>query len=604
MAVWQPNRPTSEDQISVLDDIIQGNFEIYGDATSAEHRALGTATLSGRHSLSAHGACYYGTTTQIGALTAPPSGAIAYDQSFGALKRFWFGGWNPTTLSGVASGAEPAFGGYSRARWYSASAQSASTVIGDSQTRVLCFGAKTYDSLGEFNSVTSQFVPSADGYYMTVCAVMVNGSGAQGTSSAASATNDYVTDFDPQLIYSTVLPTADGATNEWLPASVAHWSLIDEEVVDTSDSVSASLGGGTNKVELYRHMPLDLGSEFLSGNVAVSGYMKSSLNNDREVYVRINVGGTWYTSPSLDVDSTGGARYYSYTWDQNPATSTAWTRNAISGTGANSLSGIGLSAGNMAANTVNVYNLKLVGKYLLNGDFRYVDEYPTAVDTDYLSAAIGPTTFAAESFATTGGWSIPALAQNISASVFIRAKRDAGAVISAGSQLVMGKDPTTTISGHQKSIPFCALDTAFSTYQFVWANNPVTNVAWLPAEINGTAANANCLTGVGVTVSANSTNNIYMSQIYAQIDWNQEDPRATLEMKVNGTAVRQVTKRFPIQVGTNRDDTIQLADVVQLMSGDVVRFDLTKTLTNDVIPSGTDATYVAFHRMGAGGSWL
>lgn len=170
MAIWVPTRPNTTDRWADVPGFLQDNWETYGSATSAEHGNLGHATASGTHVLcGTAGTCFYGTTTEIDALTSPPCGALAYDQTLGWMKRYWPNAWYQTTLSAD---------GWSRARWYlDADYISFGAVDGGTETQGLSFTGKTYDSASEWKSTVGNFVASAAGNYLIICQATVYASG-------------------------------------------------------------------------------------------------------------------------------------------------------------------------------------------------------------------------------------------------------------------------------------------------------------------------------------------------------------------------------------------------------------------------------------------
>lgn len=582
MAIWIATRPGTEDRWSDVPDLIQDNWETYGEATSAEHGPLGSST-SGTHSLcGAAGVCYYGTTTSINAISSPPSGALAYDQTLGWLKRYWAGTWAMTTSSE-----------WDRARYYLANNISMASVNGNTQTVGISFDARTYDTFSGYASGSSKYVASADGNYLIVCQATVNGSGVQGTSSAASATNDIDTEFAHALKVYTSYPTSDILTGWTVEGADTHYEAIDESVINISDYVSTNTASA---LDAYGVGDTFILSDTESATVSLSAYSDASLTT-RTLYFTLCINQNWHSSSGVSIGTQNAWRYY--TWSTNPETSAAWVTADIEGTGSNPVSAVGLCGG---GGSMRVYNLKYVAKGILTGDhYIAIDEYPTSEDGTYLSANCDTTTIPSETYSASGGWDLPALATNISASVYIRAKRAAGSVVSAGSILRMSDG--VAYSGHNNSIPFCALDTAgFTTYEFKWPNNPVTDAAWTIAQIEGTASNQS-LTGFGFYASGGSTTTeMDVSQAYLVVDFQLPDPSSTLEVWKNynaaGSALLAKSLTYSPQVGTTRNDASRAVIISQLACADYVTFHMTKTLLDDTIISGSDATYFCIHRLG------
>jgi hypothetical protein len=587
MAIWIPTRPGSEDRWSDVPGILRGNWETYGEATSAEHGPLGSSA-SGTHALCGiEGTCYYGTTTQIAALDDPPSGALAYDQTLGWLKRYWANSWNQTTSAN-----------WSRARWYLNTTTQMTAVTGNSQTVGLSFDGKTYDSSSEYASATSKFVTSADGNYLILCQATLVASGVQGTSSAASATEDVATGFTRTAVTCSLAPTGD-LSKSWTCTETNHYGALDNASPAGSTRIYTNT---TNALDSFTIPSFNLPATFLtstveSGSVAISGYYKATTTGTMKFRAVLSVGGPWYWSDELSATTTAG--YQTSIWTTNPASTTAWTLDEMNGVGASAVSAIGLCA-IAVGNFVECQWLRIVARGDNSSHYEYIDEYPVADDLAYLSATCNTTTFPTDTFSASGGWTIPALATNISASVYIRAKRGTGSVASAGSILILSNG--TPYSGHAASIPFCALGTDFITYQFIWPNNPSTSAPWTVAQINGTASNQS-LTGFGVYTSGGvTTTEVDVSQMYPVVDWQQSEPENTLEIWKNhsktGCAALAKTVSHSPQTGVTRNDSVRALTMAKLSCGDSVTFHLTKTLTNDSVVSGSDSTYFCMHRMG------
>lgn len=168
---WLKNRPGDSDSFANVPTIAQDNFDVIEDIIGEEHYTLGEA-LCGTHIPGVAGFAKSGTTTIIGSLTSPGSGAIAWDYTLGCWKRYWDSAW---AIPGSATK-------WSRVRAYLNSNQALTAVDGGTQVAQIEFNAEDYDSLSEFSS--SAFSATDAGEYLVVSSW--SACGAQTGGSAPS----------------------------------------------------------------------------------------------------------------------------------------------------------------------------------------------------------------------------------------------------------------------------------------------------------------------------------------------------------------------------------------------------------------------------------
>jgi hypothetical protein len=605
MAIWISTRPTVNDRWADVDDVISDNWQAYGQATSAEHGTLGS-TASGRHFGYAPGTCYYGSTTEIAALTSPPCGALAYDSTVGYLKRYWNSAWAATTSAGR-----------SRARWYLSANNSMGSVDGNTQTVGLSFTSKdgvNFDTYSEFACGKGAYIASADGYYLFNAQVTMASSALRGISSAASATEDIQTGFSKPTMTVYGTPSADGtaAYVQWTssPTQTAgdvYKNVDDGTTPDTADYIYTSTANESAAFAISRpaidgtptNTVVTVGMYCKRGSFAstVSAALLMT-NGARSTYSSFAVAGTTYAWQTLDAS-----------WTTNPNTSSAWTEAELEGTDAtNGISGIVIKKAT-ALGTPTVASVVLSVTYDLATHTEYIREYPVPTDTSFLSALVYDVGASnkTDTYSASGGWgTIPALAQNISASVWIRAKSAVGNAVSAGA--VLRLNDTVNYSGDRLAtrVPMCAISqVGFTTYQFPFSLNPRTGAAWTYGQINGATSNES-LTGFGFYTSGTAAGGqeLDISQAHLVVDWENPDPQTTLDVwkyyAAGATsAIAARGRLIQPQVGVMRNDTVRAMGVTPLTAGGHLTCWVTKTLDDDTILSGTDKTFLAVHRMGS-----
>lgn len=169
---------------------------------------------------------------------------------------------------------------------------------------------------------------------------VVSGAGAYATSlrlGTSTAMTIYVDDFYVCDTSGTVnndflgdcrvdayLPTSDGALSAWTPEPAGvHYTTVDEATPNTTDYVSSATVG--NK-ELFG-VPDMINTPLSIFGVQLAAAAWKTDAGFREIKGLVRISGTDYPSSALAVTETPA--YKRKVWDQNPATSAAWTDAAV-----------------------------------------------------------------------------------------------------------------------------------------------------------------------------------------------------------------------------------------------------------------------------------
>ena len=155
---WQKTLPTSSTYIISIPGIFQGNWTECENTLGVQHYTY-TSTLSGRHKPGITGALYANTTTNINALSATAqSGALAWDTTLGALKRFHgvanAGTWKQVNLDNLPI-----------VDVYMAGDQTVASAATVTYTAIK-LDTETKDVMGSFNTTTYKFISPTAGYYL------------------------------------------------------------------------------------------------------------------------------------------------------------------------------------------------------------------------------------------------------------------------------------------------------------------------------------------------------------------------------------------------------------------------------------------------------
>ncbi len=180
MGTWRVNRPAASDKIKDIPELCQDNFDAIEDIIGVEHGTF-TDVGSGKHNLGQAGIVKIGTTTEITALTSPPTGAMGNDTSLGLLVRFDGAVWK-------YFGQDE----WSRCRSYASSAQA---ITADSATVTAAYDTESYDTLSEFNTSTCTFTAKASGSYAIIASIGIVASATQAMSGTCSANGAIATSW-------------------------------------------------------------------------------------------------------------------------------------------------------------------------------------------------------------------------------------------------------------------------------------------------------------------------------------------------------------------------------------------------------------------------
>lgn len=138
--------------------------------------------------------------------------------------------------------------------------------------------------------------------------------------TSGSVNNDFLGDCRVDAY----LPTSDGALSAWTPEPAGvHYTTVDDATPNATDYVSSATVG--NK-ELFG-VPDMINTPLSIFGVQLAAAAWKTDAGFREIKNIVRVSGTDYPSSALAVTETSA--YKLNIWDQNPATSTAWTDAAV-----------------------------------------------------------------------------------------------------------------------------------------------------------------------------------------------------------------------------------------------------------------------------------
>jgi len=577
MAEWTTTLPGETNSFAEMPQICQDQFGLIEDTFGEEHSTMNEAAC-GTHIPGVAGVTKSASTTIIGALALPGSGALAWDTTVGWWKRYWASAW------GYPGSATK----WSRVRAYAGANQNLTSVNGGSQTATIAFNTEDYDSLAEFAANT--FTPADSGYYLVMATWCASGATTGAVETCSTYPASAVTEKWSASM--TSRPTADISTG-WttFPTVDYHYDQIDEVNCDLSNGLSAT----TTVTDRFQHskFAIPAGSTIGKVQVVVKGRNLAEYYGYPILYGQIRVGTTWYqhaTHQSLPASTN----YLIFNWATNPAGG-SWTVDQINeAAGSNNLSGFGLANAVYGVNTAYVYQAYLKVDYTLaNNNYANIDE-STADDENTLWAAPATSgTANVEVLSAATGANIPtSTSDSLSATLYVRAK----CLTATGTKL---KGVIRCGSTNYYSTTEATLTDDFANYGFVWDTNPSTLTSWTSGDFAGSTASA--LSGYGFYISTGAlASTAIISQCYIKMDWNSPPSTMSILLRKGGTVVASATKQVQ-SPGLETDDQVKLSEMVYLTAGQTLDVQAQKTVTNDVIMSGQDLTYVAIHRLGSQG---
>lgn len=120
------------------------------------------------------------------------------------------------------------------------------------------------------------------------------------------------------------LPTVDGAVQAWTPTPAGtHYTTVDETTPNATDYVSSATVG--NK-ELFG-VPDMVNTPLSIFGVQLASFAWKTDAGFREIKNLVRISAVDYPSSALSITETSA--YKLKVWDQNPATSTAWTDTSV-----------------------------------------------------------------------------------------------------------------------------------------------------------------------------------------------------------------------------------------------------------------------------------
>jgi hypothetical protein len=121
-----------------------------------------------------------------------------------------------------------------------------------------------------------------------------------------------------------MLPTGDGAYEEWAQSTgTTNWELLDENPPSMSDYIESSTAGQQASVTMPG--PSGAPANYNVGSVQVGFLAVKTDAGFRQIRAGIRIGGTiYYHTKIYNLDTSN--KYYLWVWDENPATSSAWTQ--------------------------------------------------------------------------------------------------------------------------------------------------------------------------------------------------------------------------------------------------------------------------------------
>jgi hypothetical protein len=130
----------------------------------------------------------------------------------------------------------------------------------------------------------------------------------------------------------TLRPNSDSTPLQQVTSSgTVHYSLVDEETINTSDYCAAVGSSATNiQTDIYS-FPNHSSETGTINSVTVKMQCKCQKGGTGVAYVNpaVKIGSTVYESGDQSITEYSTYALYSYTWTTNPATSSAWSWTEI-----------------------------------------------------------------------------------------------------------------------------------------------------------------------------------------------------------------------------------------------------------------------------------
>ena len=292
-------------------------------------------------------------------------------------------------------------------------------------------------------------------------------------------------------------------------------------------------------------------------------------------------------------------RFLIFSWTTNPATSAAWSLDEVNGVDAtNPLKYFGYKS--FSGFRLTLYQAQIRVIYTLSDtNYQDIDESTISYADGLIDATAGLTANAEVLSASVP--TVPVEAASLSATLTVVARKidptNAGKI--HGVLRVGTTNYYSSAGSAQFVTPLSGVLTEdYATHTFTWSANPATSGSWSRAQFLGTAANA--ISGFGFFTEGGTACSAEVVQSYLTYYWDQPNPTINILLYVDDACTASATKEVR-QPGTETDEQIKMVEMVYLTAGQTVKVYAKKTLTDDVILSGSDATYIAIHRLGSQG---